>query len=670
MQEEKVQSAGRSVQPDLSENQSLISLAILKVNWDTNQKDYLENFVPIVAESIRHLPQDVISLSELQVTIAQDFGLELSQNSLKTILTRVRKRGYVRLDNRVYYREPSALDTLDFIVVQQQVLAKHEALIAELRRFAAETYAVAWSVEQAEIALQGYITGSERKILAATTFKAMIPVTDFSAKSDRYIVATFVRHTQDSHSALFSYLETIVKGSMLANAVYLPDITDANRRFRNTQVFLDTSFIVFALGYAGQPRKDPCEELLRLLYETGAELRCFQHTVDEVHGILAACARRIRSGTLQDAWGPSMEYFISQGRTESDIEFYINRLERDIGALRIRIVEKPPFIPKVTIDEKGLATALGRVIHYRTQGPLDRDVASISGVMRLRGTGYYFRVEDCRALFVTTNTSLAQAAWDFLMPDATPGAVAPCLTDYNLTNLLWLKKPLRAPDLPRRRLIADCYAAMQPEEHLWRRYLEEVEKLRAEKVITAEDVFLLRHSLEAKVALMDRTRGEEAAFTQGTVAEILKVVRAAIESKVQAQLEVEAAKREGLETELEKEHRSAADLRATIRIRAQQLAAFTVDVVRWFALLVLVVATIWSFPWKLPEFSSAWLRYAVSGMIFLVGVLAATHLYTGRSVRIYLREFETWLTDYFEQRFMVLTGLAAPGTSTVGPDFH
>ncbi len=565
---------GRSPAAAGGDSPSLISLAILKVNWDRERKDYLENFVPLVAESLRALSSDAVSLIDLQATVRGNFGLDLSQSSLKTILGRVKKRGYVRLSNGAYFRDPNALAKLNFRDVQRQVLKQHEALVADLRRFASDKYSLGWTVEDAEDALQSYLAGSERKILTATTFRTMIPEPATKPRSTVFIVAKFVQFCQESHSPSLDYLETIVKGSMLANAIFLHNPASSDHRFRNTVVYFDTSFIIFALGYAGEPRKAPCHELLNLLNETGAELACFSHTVEEVRGVLNACASKIGRGEIQSAYGPSIEFFLATGKRESDILVYANRLERDIRALRMKIIDKPPFIHSLMIDEKGFGEALAsRIDYHERRGPLDRDVASISAIMRLRGSGYYFMIEECRALFVTTNAMLAQTTWDFLMKDATPGAVSPCITDHGLTNLLWLKKPLQAPDLPRKRLIADCYAAAQPSDHLWHSYLEEIDRLEANGSVTSDNVFLLRHTLEAKTALMDKTLGEEEAFVQGTVPEILETVRAGIERSLRTELSAESQRAARAEEALEAERRRSADRSVEIQLRSRQIAA-------------------------------------------------------------------------------------------------
>ena len=56
---------------------------------------------------------------------------------------------------------------------------------------------------------------------------------------------------------------------MLASAVYLED-PQAARKFRNTKIYFDTTFLIYALSYAGEARQAPSKELLEVLYETSS----------------------------------------------------------------------------------------------------------------------------------------------------------------------------------------------------------------------------------------------------------------------------------------------------------------------------------------------------------------------------------------------------------------
>ncbi len=62
---------------------AIVALGILKANWERDQKDYLENLVPIVVEALRTMADDAVSLPQLRGLIAQRFGLDIPLNPLK-----------------------------------------------------------------------------------------------------------------------------------------------------------------------------------------------------------------------------------------------------------------------------------------------------------------------------------------------------------------------------------------------------------------------------------------------------------------------------------------------------------------------------------------------------------------------------------------------------------
>jgi hypothetical protein len=105
-------------------------------------------------------------------------------------------------------------------------------------------------------------------------------------KDSAYTVASFVVRCRESDPQIIQDLSMLVKGHLLAEAIFHRDPGRTTQRFMNTNAYLDTSVIMFAAGFAGPERQAPCEELLRLLREYGANLRCFRLTLDEIQGIL------------------------------------------------------------------------------------------------------------------------------------------------------------------------------------------------------------------------------------------------------------------------------------------------------------------------------------------------------------------------------------------------
>ncbi len=288
---------------------TLVSLAILKVNWDRLGRDYVENFVPFVAEALRHSPDEVVSLPILQKDLRQRFGLELPLNPLRQVLQRAARHNFVRRQSGVFYRNPAQLATLNFAEVRSAVVSIHDRLLPKLRDFVRTERRTEWSEEEAAAAISAFLADQGLRFLYAQAERTAMPVKGISREAT-YSVASFLARARESEPELLEDFTTLAKGRLLASAIYLPDPGRVAKRFENTSVYLDTSIVVFAAGYAGPERQAPCEELLRLLRDHGAALRCFEITLEEVKGILDACAARLRRGQLRDAYVPTIEWFI------------------------------------------------------------------------------------------------------------------------------------------------------------------------------------------------------------------------------------------------------------------------------------------------------------------------------------------------------------------------
>lgn len=508
-------------------NSTLVSYAILKANWDKG-KQYLDSFVPIVAECIRISSDEIISASQLKIDIKKKFGIDIPQNAIKQILKRVRKQGYIKYNNKnqVYMRDIEELDKLTFSQHQKEFLTAHSYVVESLSSFALCNYEINWSKEQSESALLSYLEAYQITLLGATVYRRPLELGLEPDNFSNYIIGSFIQFAYDNNLPEFFHIETLVKGNMLANMIYLPDPNKASMKFKNTSVYLDTSFLIFALGYAGQARKDPCTELLELLRQAGAKLKCFSHNANEIRGILRVCQTRLIDNDLDGLYGHSadtMDYFIMSGTTPSDIEDIITRLDSKLNSIRVDVVDKPGYVEEHVIDHEGLAHMLGKNMNYKEQA-LTNDVESIAAIMRLREGYKSIYIERCKAIFITTNSSLAYLTKNFFSKELDVYDVPPILTDVVLTNVIWLKKPIKAPDLPVKKILADCYAATQPKEHLWRKYLEEINKLKDSGEITQDHYYTLRYNQMARDALMERTLGNESVFTEGTVKEILEVI--------------------------------------------------------------------------------------------------------------------------------------------------
>lgn len=626
---------------------TLASLALLKTFADTNRA-YIDLFIPLVAETIRRSQTEVVSLSDLQGDMISVFGLNIPQHALETILARTSRAGYLEKREGAYYKVQKSLSGLNFRDTQQKVIKKHEALAAAIRTHATAVFNRELTETDAEEALLSYLDQYGIDIVKAGYRNNLIPKSKSPVQSTRLIIGDYLLKCANEHSSHFEFFETVAKGLMLANAVFLPDPAKYQKRFRNTVLYLDTSILIYALGYAGTDRQAPIKEMLTLCYETGAELRCFKHTLEETRGALDAAAEVIRSGQVVHAYGPSIEYFLIKGSTASDIELHAARIERDLHTLRVTVEEKPSYNPsKYNINEKALEKCLEDAIGYRRERARLRDVDSVAAIMRARKGRQSTYVEDSGALFVTTNRTLVNVTRDFFWDEDSPNAVPPFISDVTLTNVLWLKKPLRWPDLPAKRIIADTYAAIQPDDELWHRFISEAEKLKDQGEIMPDELLLLRYGAESKRVLMELIAGE--AFTQGTVREILEMVRERIRQDLEQDLRNSENTRKDLQRKLNQRDEEHQKRKQRLLAKGLSFGKIVSKFIGGAFFIVFLIGG--SFSIRSTQLKPI-LRFLVAGIQFGIVFLSAANLAFGTSMKSLLRRIETKAQDAFVRRFM------------------
>ena len=615
-------------------NETTIALALLKANWDEHHKSYLDNFNLLTAECLRQSADDVASVAQLVHDLKSRFGLTVPRHIAEVLLKRASKTSLLTKQHGAYNINRDVVDNSDFDERRNRVAEAYETLVQKLANFAGETFNVEWSEQQAEGVLHDYLNANALDLVRATTRQSPMSLPSRASKSEKYILVSFVNKAIAEDLSSLAPLKMVVEGTILVSAIFLPNPADPGRRFKDTVVFFDTRFLLEALGHCGESLRDPSRQLLDLLTGHGARIACFEHTHDEVESVLKACAMGLSTQSLYPGSGSVFDHFLQKGFSESDVRLIMTTVKRDLEAIGIEVRRKPEYDERFAVDETRLQNFIESELQYRNPHALHRDVDSVSAVIRLRRGSAARDLERARAIFTTSNIPLIKGSNAFFSRDVGEEvALAPvCISEWHLTSLLWLKRPLERPELPQKRIIADFHAAINPSESFMRRYVDEVDKLEASGLHTAEAVFLLRNSLEARKIAMELTLGDDGAFTQGTVAEVLEIVQNSIRAEGEERLAKEQVRSARLSQELRDSQSEATEGRKREqrnrefrRLGRERLAKRWAGWISLVAVLVvealLLAAVYLATPLlPLPGALQAWAGYLAAILVLLMSV--------------------------------------------------
>jgi hypothetical protein len=151
-----------------------------------------------------------------------------------------------------------------------------------------------------------------------------------------------------------------------------------------------------------------------------------------------------------------------------------------------------------------------------------------------------------------------------------------------------------------RKIIADSYAAIQPDDKLMAKWISEIKKLETGDQITEEDYYFMRSSDEVWRALMEITKGNDKAITSGTVPQILErakeLVRQESETKYQSEVEERKAKEAEISYIRAEQMRIHKERENKVHQRSQIFAKIVVRLLRIVSILLLILGVFLTLP--------------------------------------------------------------------------
>ncbi len=153
---------------------------------------------------------------------------------------------------------------------------------------------------------------------------------------------------------------------MLTNALICSDLESIPRKFNGVTFYLDTPVILQLFGLEGKTFESAVSELVELLRNLKGTIAVFEHTVQEVHGVIEGCERNIDNPHARG--GLVITEMRRAGKTSSDIALTKARLTDLYKKFEISKRTTPTYIPSLQIDESILHHALQLVVASDSAG--------------------------------------------------------------------------------------------------------------------------------------------------------------------------------------------------------------------------------------------------------------------------------------------------------------
>lgn len=629
--------------------QSLISLAILKADLDEGRRDYLSYIENFVVALLKTWNEDPVTDGLMASAFEKSYGLRVPHRTMQLVLRRLRKRGYLERKDKTYHPK-NELPDFDLDSRREDAIRHINKLYDALISYANTRFSLQWTQAEAADALSSFLGQFGVDCIRAYVFRTALPDIPETAPRYHYVVGSFVAEIYEARDDVFDSVIVFVKGQMYANALTCPDLEGLEKDFKKVTFFLDTPLVLNLLNVQGAEEYDAILELIRLIQRLSGTVAIFEHTAAELESVLRAAEHNIDS---PGAVGAVIREMRRSGIKRGDIVLKVSKYEEQLKALGVRIRKTPQYREEFQISEQQMAEEINKQVRYRNPKALEFDINSVRSIFVLREGQIPRRLEDAGAVLVTNNQALSRAAFELGKTHNSAKEVSVVITDFSLANVAWLKSPMDAPTLPEKETLAACYAALEPDPSLWARYLKELDKLKEEGKLSADDHAILRASGFAERELMELTLGEEAQLTGNSITAILERVKEELVSDRTEAVIREKAAHEETRRQFREEQERQAGMRHRIERICDRLATVIYSLFGLF-LVTIVFATMLASSGLLGNFVvGSPVATAVLNTLIVVSVVWGTvTVFVNVNVGDYLRRRRRLLASALIERIL------------------
>lgn len=472
----------------MKNNSALISTAMLSAIFEENKQDNVALLVPFVIKII----YDDSSVSEKEIVekMQNVYSFNNFPHAIaKIIINRLKKQQIIKQENGKYiFITDVSKIAQEFNDRLEKSKKEIDEIIRDLTNYFKKNTNLKLNYLECRNSFAKFLDQNGYLL-----YEDMENSTRINKNIDNitYHIGRFINEHIEKQDIIYSYLVNIIEGSLIANALYVNIDNQNNTDLKKLTCFFDTPFMLRVLELKLPDENKSALELVDLLKELNVKIKCFRHNYNEIEYILEEYLKNY--GKPQEK---TLENLILKNYSESDVRHLLNSLDTVFANLGIEIVDVPDYDEKKykhIIDEKQLNQNLFYAYKNKQINPktIENDVKSVSAIMRLRDGKEYRKLEDCNALFVTTNRDIRNETNKLLNLDVN-FKISPVVSDMDLTAIVWLKSMINNKHLPEMKLTENAIAAIKPSSALRKKFHQSLSNLKTSKTdVTPETLYNL-----------------------------------------------------------------------------------------------------------------------------------------------------------------------------------
>lgn len=442
-------------------------------------------FMPYIAFLTDEKNYAKIDIETISKDFVDMFGIPLDAMILERLYKEAIAGDYIYNVQGRYCSNPTKIKTFQFEKEYKAALSRYQDLKTAYNRFAVE--------EKGLSALEdNKLDDVVMELIQNVSINAKEhPKEAEKMSAHEMVLNDFLLYAEKEHPEIVEVLNQFAVSDSLWSVIanehesqpYFPD---------GIKIFLDTKCIFRLIGLEGEYWQQVFQNFVETLKECNAEVVVYKHVMDEINSIIRSARQNYRSWDFDVGSASAVAcHFHYEGYNDAEIDRILYNLNENPYLTYDFSIESCDYEEsgnQFQVDYDSFKKIL--IETYQETNPdfdpevkdrtIETDIRSITMTYRMRADSHPRKISDAGVLFITTNSSLAQAAkkYDKTQKGNTGGSIPVCLTANYLSSFIWLGRPTSYIKISKQKLLAYCYAAAMPTNEQIATYFQEIEKLK------------------------------------------------------------------------------------------------------------------------------------------------------------------------------------------------
>jgi len=322
-----------------------------------------------------------------------------------------------------------------------------------------------------------------------------------STNYEKYIVE-YLEYIRKSSNEHYDTMKEIILGSTLSLALLTPNIYSIQKKFKRSNIFLDSNFTFSVLGFHYEEFAAPAKELFQMLKNYGFKLKVFNITVNEMCNVLNRYPQYEKIYPQNIKVASIYGHLKRKGWTASENRDFILSIEEKLAEQKIQIETLPDldvhsYEPCSHEDRETLK------LYKPEQGKeqQNHDLIILEQIKKLRRRSVR-NIQDAGVLFLTSDLKLAKFNFEYFghHSDLT---ISEAIPDFLLTNFLWLQNPSFSSEIPLHVLISAHSQYLFVPRKVWEKLVKVLRELKDTSSISDDKVAALLYHGHIEDVLKD-----------------------------------------------------------------------------------------------------------------------------------------------------------------------